>query len=123
MKDATLQKGAFQMENINGETNFKTVKIAKGAKLFSDLDSVVTDFAPELAGMNAYVMNSSKQRGESTSLTFTTKKPVQLLIGYFRDDQMKYAKLRSWRPMPLPTITVRLSLSSPVPSASTVCHR
>lgn len=92
LKDATQQKGAFQMENINGETNFKTVKIAKGAKLFCDLDSVVTDFAPELAGMNAYVMNSSKQRGESTSLTFTTKKPVQLLIGYFRDDQMKYAK-------------------------------
>lgn len=92
LKDATQQKGAFQMENINGEANFKMVKIAKGAKLFSDLDSVVTDFAPELAGMNAYVMNSSKQRGESTSLTFTTKKPVQLLIGYFRDDQMKYAK-------------------------------
>ena len=92
LKDATQQKGAFLMENINGETNFKTVKIAKGARLFSDLDSVVTDFAPELAGMNAYVMNSSKQRGESTSLTFTTKKPVQLLIGYFRDDQMKYAK-------------------------------
>lgn len=92
LKDVTLQKGAFQMENINGEANFKTVKIAKGAKLFSDLDSIVTDFAPELAGMNAYVMNSSKQRGESTSLTFTTKKPVQLLIGYFRDDQMKYAK-------------------------------
>lgn len=92
LKDATQQKGAFLMENINGETNFKTVKIAKGAKLFSDLDSVVTDFAPELAGMNAYVMNSSKQRGESTSLTFITKKPVQLLIGYFRDDQMKYAK-------------------------------
>ena len=37
--------GAFQMENINGEANFKTVKIAKGAKLFNDLDSVVTDFA------------------------------------------------------------------------------
>ena len=37
---------AFQMENINGEANFKTVKIAKGAKLFNDLDSVVTDFAP-----------------------------------------------------------------------------
>ena len=92
LKDAGVQKGAFLMENINGEANFKMVKIAKGAKLFSDLDSVVTDFAPELAGMNAYVMNSSKQRGESTSLTFTTKKPVQLLIGYFRDDQMKYAK-------------------------------
>ena len=123
LKDATQQKGAFQMENINGEANFKMVKIAKGAKLFSDLDSVVTDFAPELAGMNAYVMNSSKQRGESTSLTFTTKKPVQLLIGYFRDDQMKYAKAPKLETDATATITVRQSHSSPVPSASTACHR
>lgn len=26
LKDATQQTGAFQMENINGEANFKTVK-------------------------------------------------------------------------------------------------
>ena len=29
LKDATQQTGAFRMENINGEANFKTVKIAK----------------------------------------------------------------------------------------------
>lgn len=71
---------------------YQTVEIAKGAKLFSDLDSVVTDFAPELAGMKAYVMNSAAQRKESTHLEFTCKKPVHVLVGYFRDDQIKYAK-------------------------------
>jgi hypothetical protein len=37
-------------------------------------------------------MNSDVQRQEGTTLQFTTKVPVQLLVGYFRDDQMKYAK-------------------------------
>ena len=95
LKDAANAKDAFQMLSVNGNGGndaIQTVKIAKGAKLFNDLDSVVTDFAPELAGMKAYVMNSGKQRGASTELTFSCKKPVHLLIGYFRDDQMKYAK-------------------------------
>ena len=95
LKDAANPKDVFLMLSVNGyggSDAIQTVKIAKGAKLFNDLDSVVTDFAPELAGMEAYVMNSGKQRGASTELTFSCKKPVHLLIGYFRDDQMKYAK-------------------------------
>ncbi len=70
----------------------KTVRIEKGARLFSDLDSVVTDFAPELAGMKAYVMNSGELRKNSAKLVFSCKKPIHLLVGYFRDDQIKYAK-------------------------------
>lgn len=70
----------------------KAVKIEKGARLFSDLDSVVTDFAPELAGMKAYVMNSGELRKNSAKLVFYCKKPIHLLVGYFRDDQIKYAK-------------------------------
>ena len=71
---------------------FQTVKIEKGAKLFSDLDSVVTDFAPELKGMKALMMNSGELRKNSAKIEFSCKKPVHLLVGYFRDDQMKYAK-------------------------------
>ncbi len=71
---------------------FQTVKIEKGAKLFSDLDSVVTDFAPELKGMKALIMNSGELRKNSAKIVFSCKKPVHLLVGYFRDDQMKYAK-------------------------------
>ena len=72
--------------------NVLSVKITKGARLFSDLDSLVTDYAPELEGMTALVMNSSDQRQEGTTLQFIAEKPVQLLVGYFRDDQIKYAK-------------------------------
>jgi hypothetical protein len=72
--------------------NIKTVTLSKGARLFSDLDSVVTDFAPELSGLKAHVMESEWQRKNTTNITFTCKKPVSLLVGYFRDDQKKYAK-------------------------------
>lgn len=70
----------------------RTVTLSKGVRLFTDLDSTVTDYAPELEGMQAYVFPSQWQRRHATQVTFSTKKPVTLLVGYFRDDQMKYAK-------------------------------
>ncbi|MBM6991688.1 MAG: hypothetical protein I3J02_00225 [Prevotella sp.] len=70
----------------------RTVKLAKGVRLFSDMDSVVTAYAPELEGMQACVLSSRQQRSEGTSIEIATDKPVQLLVGYFRDDQKKYAQ-------------------------------
>jgi hypothetical protein len=77
--------------NVTLPHDVKTVKIAKGVRLFSDMDSVVTDFAAELKGMNAYVLNSKQQRDSATKIEFKCDAPVHLLVGYFRDDQMKYA--------------------------------
>lgn len=70
----------------------KTVKVEKGAKLFNDLDSVITDYGKELEGMQAYVFSSKAQRNEGTVVEFSCDKPVTLLVGYFRDDQRKYAR-------------------------------
>jgi hypothetical protein len=77
--------------NVTLPHDVKTLKIAKGVRLFSDMDSVVTDFATELKGMNAYVLNSKQQRDCATKIEFKCETPVHLLVGYFRDDQMKYA--------------------------------
>ena len=77
--------------NVTLPHDVKTVKIAKGVRLFSDMDSVVTDFAAELKGMNVYVLNSKQQRDSATKIEFKCDAPVHLLVGYFRDDQMKYA--------------------------------
>lgn len=68
-----------------------TVRLEKGARLFADMDSAVVDLAPELRGLNACVVNGQQQRDRGTQIEFTTAKPVSLLIGYFRDDQRKYA--------------------------------
>ena len=77
--------------NINGKTPV-AVKMKKGAKLFSDLDSLVTDYATELDGLTAYITASKEQRADGTAITLTVEKPVTVLIGYFRDDQRKYAQ-------------------------------
>jgi hypothetical protein len=70
----------------------KWVKLSRGVRLFTDLDSTVTDIAPELSGLSALVLSSEKQRSEGNTFTFICTAPVSLLIGYFRDDQMKYAQ-------------------------------
>ena len=76
---------------INGKRP-DAVRMAEGAKLFSDLDSLVTDYADELNNLTAYVTTSKEQRADGTTLDITTAKPVTVLIGYFRDDQRKYAQ-------------------------------
>ena len=76
---------------VNGQTPV-TTKITKGTRLFNDLDSVITDYAPELENMQAFVLSSQQQRNEGTVITFTSDKPVTLFVGFFRDDQRKYAQ-------------------------------
>lgn len=86
-----LSPFALQNVTING-TAAQTVTVQKGAKLFSDLDSLVTDLATEVEGMQAFVVASKEQRNNGTVIKFTAEKPVTILVGFFRDDQTKYAK-------------------------------
>jgi hypothetical protein len=71
-----------------------TVRLEKGSRLFSNLpDSRVEALAPELqGGLTAFLFDGSKQREAGTRIAFTSAKPVTLLVGFFRDDQRKYAK-------------------------------
>lgn len=71
----------------------KAVKLTKGAILMSNLaDNKVQDLAPELEGLTAYSVDGASQREDGTKIEFECKAPVQLLVGYFKDDQKKYAK-------------------------------
>lgn len=70
----------------------RTVMVKRGAWLLADLDSMVTDVAPELVGLHAMVVNTKRQRAEGTTVSFSCSGPVKLLVGYFRDDQSKYAR-------------------------------
>ncbi len=73
-------------------TPFTSVKLSQGASLFSDQPGKVEALAPELANLTAYRVNAAHQRKDGTELRFETSRPVSLLVGYFRDDQRKYAK-------------------------------
>ena len=73
--------------------NYPTVKLTKGAVLYSDFpNSKIDAIAPELEGMTAFCLNAENQRQEGTAIEFTSDDAVNLLVGYFRDDQKKYAK-------------------------------
>ena len=89
-KGQKAERKALKSAKIESKTS--TVTLTKGARLFSDLDSAVVEYAPELEGMKAFVFESKQQRNEATKIEFTCKEPVHLLVGYFRDDQKKYAK-------------------------------
>lgn len=106
LKNAEIQDAKFIIQNNdnsakeadgNAKASDKMVDvkyqtIAKGAKLFTDIDSVVTAVAPELEGLKAMPRSYWDMKAKATVIDFTTKKPVTLLIGYFRDDQIKYAQ-------------------------------
>lgn len=70
----------------------KHVGMERYTKLYSDLDSLVTDLAPELSGLYAFQFETKTQRDAGTVIEFSCDKPVTLLVGYYRDDQRKYAK-------------------------------
>lgn len=71
----------------------RTVKLAKGVALFSNLPKAkIEDISPELLGLTAYILDGDRQREEATTIEFEAKEPVNILVGYFRDDHRKYAK-------------------------------
>ncbi|MCD8165487.1 MAG: glycoside hydrolase family 20 zincin-like fold domain-containing protein [Bacteroides sp.] len=84
---------ALPQANITLISKLQPVKLTKGAALFTNLPGAkVEELAPELEGLTAYRFNGDEQRNTGTTLEFETKEPVKILVGYFRDDQRKYAK-------------------------------
>jgi len=73
-------------------TNNSTVKLRSGDSLYNDIPSKIEAVAPELANMNAWLLNSTNQKNNGTSIEFETAEPVKLLIGFFRDDNKRFAK-------------------------------
>ncbi len=72
-------------------SNYKTVKMVKGAKLFENRDEAIDSIAPELEGLNALILNRDTTRIVGGTVEFETDKPVKMLVGFFIDDQNKFA--------------------------------
>ena len=86
---------------------YRPVLLKPGARLFTNLpDAVVDTLAAELQGLTAFAIEARKpgqtvqkvlEGGASAqsaglALEFEAQEPVHLLVGYFRDDQSRYAK-------------------------------
>jgi hypothetical protein len=72
-------------------SHLPTVKLTEGAVLLPDLPNKVEALAPELEGLTAFRLNADRRK-DAPAIAFECKEPVSLLVGYFRDDQKKYAK-------------------------------
>ncbi|MCF0192262.1 MAG: hypothetical protein HUK05_02335, partial [Prevotella sp.] len=70
---------------------YETVKLEKGAKLFEQRDEAIDTLAAELVGLNALVMNRDTTRISGGVVEFDAERPVQMLVGFFIDDQNKFA--------------------------------
>lgn len=70
---------------------YKTVRIEKGAQLFENRPELVDSVAAELADMNALVLNRDTTRINGATVEFECDRPVQMLVGFFIDDQNKFA--------------------------------
>lgn len=73
--------------------SWSRVKLTEGASLLENMpDAKVVGLAPELEGLTAFRVNGDAQRKTGTEIEFECQTPVRLLVGYFKDDQKKYAK-------------------------------
>ena len=71
----------------------QTVPLQKGAIVFENRpDTPIDSLAPELANMQALVLNRDTTRLVGTTIAFESDKPVKLLVGLFKDPDTKFAK-------------------------------
>ena len=64
----------------------------KGEKIFSDENYVMGEFSEELKLLKPLRFSLRKQTGEGTTLTFESRQPVQVLVGYFNSERREFAK-------------------------------
>ena len=70
-----------------------TTMLEKGSVLFENReDTPVDTLASELKGLRALVLNRDSTRIVGTTVEFECEEPVQLLVGFFQDDDSKWAR-------------------------------
>lgn len=78
------------LKDANGKP-YTLIPLTKGAKLFEERDEAIDTLAAELVGLNALIMNRDTTRINGGVVEFDSEKTVQMLVGFFIDDQNKFA--------------------------------
>ncbi len=94
IKHPVVQTGINILPATPANIDYKgaMVTLQKDAILFEGrTDTPVDSVAPELVGLKALVLNRDTTRIVGTTLHFVCDKPVKVLVGFFKDDDMKWA--------------------------------
>jgi hypothetical protein len=83
---------AAENADISLISQYPTVVLKKGARLFADRKEEVDSVAAELVGLRALVFNYEQLKKRGATIAFENKQPVTMLVGYFKDDQDKFAR-------------------------------
>ena len=89
LDESSLTKAENAKVTFN--TPVRTVKLEKGAVIFPRRSEIVEAVAPELQGLDALVINRDEAREQGVMVDFTSEKPVKMLVGFFIDEDSKYA--------------------------------
>lgn len=74
---------------IQDKHNFYTLN--NQVNVFSDLDFKIKDLVPELIGLKGIQLSADKQLKEGTSISFTSSKPVSVLVGFFNKKDAEFS--------------------------------
>jgi len=81
----------FQNAEVELLSNQQTYIIGKSAVVFSDTTAQIKEVTEKLVGLKGIQFAKQQQLTAGTSIKFTTKTPVKLLIGYFNEKNPKYS--------------------------------
>ena len=75
---------------LNG---LKPSTLKEGSVLFTNRPNCKVDqLAPELQGLQAFSFEGEGQRSQATEMEFETDQTVTMLVAFYRDDHIRYAK-------------------------------
>lgn len=73
-------------------SDLKLRKLKVGDSIYSSRESVIEAIAPEISNLNSFIIDDQTQMNEGSKIEFECKNTVYLWVGFFRDDQSKFAK-------------------------------
>ena len=83
-------KKVTPLENVNVEINSKKYLIQEGVELFSDTSFMIKSHAGDLKGLNGLQPSFREQMQNGTDLSFSSDKPVKVLVVYFKTQRAAF---------------------------------
>ncbi|SFH24041.1 alpha-d-galacturonidase [Pedobacter insulae] len=80
----------FKNAEVELNASHTLYNLAKSAKVFTDTTVKIKEITEKLIGLQAISFGILSQNKVGTEITFSAKKPVKLLIGYFNEKNPKY---------------------------------